>query len=60
MAIKCAKSYDPEAYYGLVPILPTISTLDDTTTITFDLNKQQTAFFYHGDQQATDCFLLSW
>ena len=50
MAIKCAKSYDPEAYNGLVPILPTTSTLDDTTTITFDLNKQQTVFFYHGDQ----------
>jgi hypothetical protein len=42
MVIKCTKSYDPEAYNGLVPILIAYnaSILDDTTTLTFDLNKQ--------------------
>ena len=48
MVIKCTKAYDTEAYNSLVLYLAyNASILDDATTLTFDLNKQQTAFFYH-------------
>jgi hypothetical protein len=41
MLIKCTKSYNPEAYNGLVPYLAyNASILDGATTLTFDLNKQ--------------------
>jgi hypothetical protein len=36
--------------YFLTHDLYNASILNDATTLTFDLNKQWTAFFYHGDQ----------